>query len=59
MEKLKKVLELKGISIYKLSQLTGVKYELLRRTFNESRKLTADELVLILNKTGIEFSEIK
>lgn len=35
------------ITIYKLSKSTGISYELLRRTFNGTRKLTADELIKI------------
>lgn len=57
--RLKSVLESKGISLYKLSRLTGIKYELLRRTFNEKRKLTADEMILILERTGIDLKEIE
>ena len=56
---LKSRLEEKGITIYQLSKSTGIRYELLRRTFNGSRKLTADELVLICGKSGIELSELK
>lgn len=37
----------KGISIYQLSKLTGIRYELLRRSINENRVLSADELIAI------------
>ena len=52
-KKLKGVLDSKGISLYKLSRLTGIKYELLRRTFNEKRKLTADEIDAVESKSMI------
>ena len=48
-----------GITIYRLSKLTGIKYELLRRVFRGERKLTANELINILDKTKISFDEIK
>lgn len=57
--KLKNELQKNGISIYRLSQLTGMKYELLRRVFIGKRKLSAEELLLILDKTNIEFGNIK
>lgn len=57
--KLKKEMQENDISIYKLSKLTGIKYELLRRVFVGRRKLSAEELLLILDKTNIEFSNIK
>lgn len=58
-EKLKRELQRLGISVYKLSKMTKIRYELLRRTFYEKRKLSADELILILEKTGIDFDAIK
>lgn len=57
-EKLNDILKEKNITIYKLSKLTGIKYELLRRVFARERKLSADEFVLILEKTGIYLSEL-
>lgn len=57
-EKLNDILREKNITIYKLSKLTGIKYELLRRVFARERKLSADEFVLILEKTGIYLSEL-
>ena len=48
-----------GITIYRLAKLTGMRYELLRRVFCGERKLTANELVNILDKTGISFDEVK
>ena len=52
-------MERRGITIYRLSKETGIKYELLRRIFCGERKMSADELLLILDKTGIAFEEIK
>ena len=49
----------RGISIYRLAKLTGIRYELLRRVFCGERKLTADELVLILEKIDIKFDDVK
>ena len=40
--KLKKEMQENDISIYKLSKLTGIKYELLRRVFVGQRKLSAE-----------------
>ena len=57
--RLKAALTARGITIYSLSKTTGIQYELLRRVFKGSRKLPADELVLILDKTGISIEEIK
>ena len=48
-----------GITIYALSKLTNIRYELLRRALRGKRKLTADELVVILKRTGIKFEDIK
>lgn len=58
-DKLRKELMKKSITYYKLSQMTNIKYELLRRVFNGNRKLSADELLLILDKTSISFEDIK
>lgn len=51
-------MEVKGITIYRLSKLTGIKYELLRRIFKGKRKLTAEEFVLICNKTNIKMEDV-
>lgn len=58
-KKISEILNAKGFSIYKLSKLTGIKYELLRRTMIGKRKLSADELILILEKADISFDDIK
>ena len=52
-------LDKKNITIYELSKRTGIVYELLRRVFNGSRRLPAEEFVLILEKTGIKFEKVK
>ena len=57
-EKLKLELEKSGTSIYRLSKLCGIKYELLRRSLNGKRRMSADELVLILKHTDISLEEL-
>lgn len=57
-DNIKSKLKALGITLYELSQSTDIKYELLRRTFNGTRKLTADELVKILSVTGIRYEEV-
>ncbi|MBQ7959775.1 MAG: helix-turn-helix transcriptional regulator [Clostridia bacterium] len=57
--KLKKLMEERKITIYRLSKITGIKYELLRRVFCGERKLLADELIIILDKMGIDFKSVK
>ena len=49
----------RGITLYRLAQMTGIKYELVRRIFRANRKMLAEELVLIFDKTGIAFEDIK
>ena len=48
----------KKITIYRVSELTHIQYTLLWRVFHGKRKLTADELYLILLRTGIRFEEV-
>ena len=57
--KIKEELNRRKISTYRLSKDIGIKYELLRRVFCGKRRLLADELLLILEKTGINFETIK
>ena len=57
--KIKQEIEKKGITICSLSKELGMRYELLRRVFSGERKLTADEFLLILEKTGIRFEDIR
>ncbi len=58
-DRLKRELEEKGITIYKAAKLIGIKYELLRRVFCGERKLSADEFLLILEKCDIDFKKVK
>ena len=58
LERLKQELAKRGVSLHKTAELTGIRYELLRRSFNESRELRARELIAILEKIGIQFDEI-
>lgn len=55
---LKHEMEKRNLSIYRVSKLTGIKYELLRRVFSGKRKLSADEFILILDKCNITYDEI-
>lgn len=55
---LQKELKKRNISLARLSRLTGIRYEILRRSFNATRELRADELVRILTCTGIRYNEI-
>ena len=56
---LKRELDKKGISLYRLAKLTGIRYELLRRTFNEKRKLRTDEFIKILSTCNLKYEEVK
>lgn len=58
LERLRIELAKRGISLHKTAELTGMRYELLRRSFNDGRELRARELITILEKTGIRFEEI-
>ena len=58
LERLKQELAKRGISLYKVAELTEIRYELLRRSFNERRELRARELIAILEKTGVRYEEI-
>ena len=53
-EKIYKAMEQQGMTTYKLAQLIGMKYELLRRVFHGKRKLTADELILIMKCVDVD-----
>ena len=54
---LARYLKRKGITIWFVSKATGIQYELLRRSLNGSRVLTADELVSILRSTNITLAD--
>lgn len=58
-KKLKTALDERNITIYRLSKQLNMKYELLRRVFGGKRNLLADELILILEVTGISIEEVK
>ena len=58
LEKLRAALKRREITVYRLSKITGIKYELLRRSLTEERKLTAEELVEVLKTAGIGLEEI-
>lgn len=53
-DKILAAMEKQGMTTYKLAQLIGMKYELLRRVFHGQRKLTADELVLIIKYVEVD-----
>ncbi len=58
-DKIKAALAKRKITIYKLSRLTGITYELLRRSLSGSRKMSAEELLLIIERVGIGIEELK
>lgn len=47
-EKLQEILDRRGITLYKLAKLTGIRYELLRRSFHGKRRMSADEYLYIM-----------
>lgn len=57
-ESLRNELMNRGLTIHKTAKLTGIRYELLRRSFNDSRELRARELITILEKTGIPIEKL-
>lgn len=57
-ESLRNELINRGITLHKAAELTGIRYELLRRSFNERRELRARELITILEKTGIQIEKL-
>ena len=56
---LKRELDKRQITTYRLSKITGIPYELLRRCFNGTRRLSADEFVLICKKVSIDMESLK
>lgn len=48
-----------GISIKFIADKTGIRYELLRRSFHHRRSMTANELVNILEVLGVKLEDIK
>lgn len=57
-ESLRNELMNRGITLHKAAEITGIRYELLRRSFNENRELRARELITILEKTGIPIEKL-
>lgn len=48
----------RGITISYLARVTGIQYELLRRSLNENRVMTADELAAVLTNTEIKIEDL-
>lgn len=55
---LAKYLKENGITIAYLARASGIKYELLRRSLNGRRILSADELIMILVSTNIKLADV-
>ena len=47
------------MTLYKLSKITGIKYELLRRVFAGGRKLLASELITIAKAIDFDLNSLK
>ena len=47
------------MTLYKLSKITGIKYELLRRVFVGGRKLVASELITIAEAIDFDLNLLK
>lgn len=58
LERLREELVKRGVSLHKVAKITGIRYELLRRTFNEGREMRARELILILERLAIRLEDI-
>ena len=56
--KIKEALKKHNISIYRVAKLTGIRYELLRRSLALQRTLSANELILILKCTDINYEDL-
>jgi DNA-binding Xre family transcriptional regulator len=52
----KRVIE-RGITRSELSRRTGIPYELLRRSLDGTRKMTADELVLLCRELDLDVAD--
>lgn len=55
-EIVKQSMKEQGVSVYKLSKMLGMRYEILRRVFVNKRILSADEFLRILDVLGMDFS---
>ena len=56
---LKEYFKNKNISQYDIESKTGISQSKLSLVFNNKRKLTAEELLLIANKYNIDLNKIK
>ena len=57
-QSLAKYLKQRGIKISFVAEATGIQYELLRRSLNGNRIMTANELAAILINTDIKLEDI-
>lgn len=55
-EIIKNIMKEHGVSVYKLSKMLDMRYEILRRVFVNKRILSADEFLRILDVLEINFS---
>lgn len=58
LERLREEFVKRRVSLHKVAEITGIRYELLRRTFNEGREMRARELILILERLAIRLEDI-
>lgn len=56
---LKEYFKKRKISQYEIEEKTGIKQSKINLAFNNKRKLTADELILIANKFDLDLNQIK
>ena len=56
---LKDYFKANGISQYEIENKTGIKQSKLSLTFNNKRKLSAEELLIIANVFNIDLNKIK
>ena len=57
-QRLKKAMTVKGITVYALAKRIDIRYELLRRVFAGKRNLTAVELIQILQVLEISIEDL-
>lgn len=58
LQRLKKAMAIKGITVYALAKRIDIRYELLRRVFAGKRNLTAVELIQILQVLEISIEDL-
>lgn len=56
-DKLKKIVEQKGMPIAEICRRAGLPYELIRRSLVEERSMKVDEFISICKVLKIEFNE--